>query len=144
MWGLDHKESGVPRNWCFRTVVLEKALESPSDSKDSNQSILKDISPEYSFEGHTEAEAPILWPPSVKSWLIGKDPKAGKDWRQEEIEDEMVGWHHQLNGHEFEQIQRDGKGQGSTAVHWVAKSWTRLINWITTRTLKNKLGDILK
>ena len=143
-WELDIKEGRVLKSWCFRTVVLEKALESPLDSKDSNQSILKDISPEYSLEGHNEAEAPILWPPGVKSWLIGKDPEAGKDWRQEEIEDKMVGWHHRLNAHEFEQIPRDDKGQGSTVVHWVAKRWTWLSNWIATRTLKNHLGDILK
>ena len=84
--------------------MLEKALESPFDCKEI-QSILKEISPEYSFKTDDKAETPILWPPDVKNWLIGKDPDAGKDWRQEEMgttEDETVGWHHRLNGHEFE------------------------------------------
>ena len=106
MWELDYKESWTPKNWCFWTVVLEKTLESPLDCKEielvhpkGNQS--------WIFIGRTdiEAETPILWPPDAKSWLIGKDPDAGKDWRQEEkgtTEDEMVGCHHQLNGHEFE------------------------------------------
>ena len=106
MWELDHKESRVPKNWCFGTVVLEKTLESPLDCKEiqldhpkGNQS--------WIFIGRTyvEAEIPILWSPDVNSWLTGKDPDAGKDWRQEEkgtTEDEMVGWHHQFNGHESE------------------------------------------
>ena len=106
MWELDYKESWAPKNWCFWIVVLEKTLESPLDCKEiqpdhpkADQSLI--------FIGKTdaEAEAPIFWPPDEKSWLIGKDPDAGKDWRQEEkgmTEDEMVGWHHQLNGHEFE------------------------------------------
>ena len=103
MWELDHKESWAPKNWCFWTVVLEKTLESPSRS---NQSILKEISLEHSF-GRTaaEAEAPILWPPDAKSWLLRKYPEAGQDWRQEKTgttEDEMVGWHHWLDGYEFE------------------------------------------
>ena len=102
MWE-DHKESWVPKNWCFWTVVLEKTLESPLDSKE-----IKPVHPQgnqsWIFIGRTDAEAPVLWPPDVKSWLIGKDPDAGKDWRQEEkgtTEDEMVGWHHWLNGHEL-------------------------------------------
>ena len=98
------------------TGVLEKTLESPLKSKEINQSILKEISPEYSLEGNdAEAETLILWPPDVKNWLVGKDPDAGKDWRQEEkgtTEDEMVGWHHRLNGHEFEQTLGDSDGQG--------------------------------
>ena len=88
------------------------------------------------FTGRTDAEAetPILWPPDVKNWLSGKDPNAGKDWRQEEkgmIEEEMVGWHHQLDGHEFEQALQVGNGQGSlcAAAHGVAKSWTWLSHW---------------
>ena len=94
------KESGEPKNWCFWTVVLEKTLESSLDCKQ-----IKLVSPtqSWTFVGRTdaEAEASILWPPDSKSWLIGKDPDAGKDWKQEEkgmTEDEMVGWHHQLNG----------------------------------------------
>ena len=105
MWELDHKERSTPKNWCFWTVELEKTLESPLD--------YKEIQPVHSkgdqscvFIGRTdvEAETPILWPPDAKNWLTGKDPDAGKDWRQEEkgtTEDEMVGWHHQLNRHEF-------------------------------------------
>ena len=119
MWELDHKEGWAPKNWCFWTVVLEKTLESPLDCKEikpvnsiGNQSWL--------FIGRTDAEAetPIPWPPDVKSSLIGKDPNAGKDWGQEEkraTEDEMVGWHHQLNGHEFEQTPGDIEGQRSLA-----------------------------
>ena len=106
MLELDHKESWVPKGWCFWTVVLEKTLESPLDSKET-----KPVNPKgnqsWTFIGKTdtEVEAPILWPPDVKNWLTGKDPDAGKDWRQEEkgmTADEMVGWHHRLDGHEFE------------------------------------------
>ena len=106
MWELDYKESWGLKNWCFWIVVLEKTLESPLVSKEiqlvnpkGNQSSI--------FIGRTDAEAetPKFWPPDVKNWLIWKDPDAGKDWRQEEkemTEDEMIGWHHWLNGHEFE------------------------------------------
>ena len=104
IWELDYKESWVLKNWCFWTVVLEKTLVSPLDCKE-----LQPVHPKgnqsWIFTGRTDAETPILWLPDVKNWLIGKDPDAGKDWRQEEkgtIEDEMIGWHHQLNGHEFE------------------------------------------
>ena len=105
MWELDYKEIWTLKNWCFWTVVLEKTLEGPLDCKEiqpvhpkGNQSSI--------LIGRTdaEAEAPILWPPGVKNWLIWKDPDGGKGWRQEEkgmTEDEMVGWHHQL-GHELE------------------------------------------
>ena len=105
IWELDYKESWGLKNWCFWTVVLEKTLESPLDCKE-----IKPVNPKGSQSwiliGRTDAEAqtPILWPPDVKNWLIGKDPDAGKDWRQEEkgmTEDEMFGWHHTLNGHEF-------------------------------------------
>ena len=103
---LDCEESWAPKNWCFWTVVLEKTLESPLDSKEI-QAVHPKGDQSWVFIGRmdVEAEAPILWPPHAKSWLIGKDPNAGKDWRQEEkgtTEDEMVGWHHQLNGDEFE------------------------------------------
>ena len=117
MWELDHKESWVLENWCFWTVVLEKTLESPLDCKE-----IKPVNPKgdqsWMFIGRTyaEAETPILWPPDGKSWLIWKDPDAGKDWGQEEkgmTEDEMVGWHHWLDGHEFEQALGGGDGQGS-------------------------------
>ena len=116
MWELDYKERWVPKNWHFWTVVLEKTLESPVDCKK-----IKPINPKgnqpWMFIGRSDAEAPILWPPDAKSWLIGKDPDAGKDWRQEKgmTEDEMVGWHHWLNGHEFQQAPGDGKGQGGLA-----------------------------
>ena len=106
MWDLDHKESWAPKNWCFWTVVLEKTLESPLDCKEI-QPVHPRGNQSWIFIGRTDAEAktPILWPPDVKNWLIGKDPDAGKDWRQEEkgiTEDEMVGWHHWLSGHESE------------------------------------------
>ena len=127
MWELDHKESWAPKNWCFWTVVLEKTLESPLDSKE-----IKPVNPKgnepWIFIRRTdaEAEAPILWPPDAKSQLIRKDSDAGKDWGQEEkgmTEDEMVGWHHWLNGCEFEQTSGDSEGQGSLACcgPWVRK-----------------------
>ena len=115
MWELDHKEGWVPKNWCFQIVVLEKILESSLDWKEIKLVNLKRNQP-WIFTGRTDAEAPILWPPYMKSRLIGKDPDAGKDWRQEEkgvTEDEMVGWPYWLKGHEFDQILRDGEGQGS-------------------------------
>ena len=117
MWELDHKESWALVNWYFWTVVLEKTLESPLDSKEINSINPKGNQP-WMFIGRTnvEAEALILWLPDEENWLIWKDTDAGKDWRQEEkgtIEDEMVGWHHRLNGHEFEQTLGDGEGQGS-------------------------------
>ena len=119
MWELDHKEGWVPTNRCFWTAMLEKTLESPLDSKEILPVNPKRNQP-WIFIGRTdaEAEAPVLWSPDAKSQLIGKDPDARKDWRQEEkraTEDEMVGWHHRLNGHEFEQTPGDGEGQTSLA-----------------------------
>ena len=119
MWQLYHKESWVLKNWCFLTVVLEKTLERPLDCKEIKPVNLKGNQP-WIFIGRTdaEAEAPILWPPDGKSPLTGKDADAGKDWKQEEkgtTEDEMVGWHHRLKGHEFEQVPGDSEGQGSLA-----------------------------
>ena len=116
MWELDHKEGWAPKNWCFWTVVLEKTLESPLDWKE-----IKPVNPKgnqcWIFIGRTdaEAEAPIIWPPDGKSWLTGKDPDAGTYWDQEKgvTEVEMARWHHQLNGHEFEQTPGDGEGQGA-------------------------------
>ena len=103
MWELDYKESWAPKNWCFWTVVLEKTLKSPLDCKEIQPVHSKDQS--WVFTGRTdvEAETLILWPPVMKSWLIWKDPDAGKDWGKEKgtTEDEMVGWHHRFNGHEF-------------------------------------------
>ena len=119
MWELDCEESWVPKNWCFWTVVLEKTLESPLDCKDIQPVHLKGDQ-SWVFLGRTDAEAEtlILWPPHAKSWLIGKDPDAGRDWGQEEkgkTEDEMAGWHHQLNGHEFEYTPWVGDEQGGLA-----------------------------
>ena len=100
MWELDHKESWARKNWCFWTVVLEKTLESPVDSK-----VIQSVHPKgyqsWIFIGWTETETAILWPPDAKNWFIDKDPDAGKDWGWEEkvrTEDEIVGWHHGLNG----------------------------------------------
>ena len=106
MLELDHKESWAPKNWCFWTVVLEKTPESPLDCMEI-KSVNSKGNQSWIFIGRSdaEAEAPILWPPDGKNRIIWKDPDAEKDWRQEErgmTEDEMVGWHHQLNGHEFE------------------------------------------
>ena len=119
MWELDCEEGWAPKNWCFWTVVLEKTLESLLDSKETKKVNLKGNQP-WMFTGRTDAEteAPILWPPDAKSQLIGKDPDAGKDWRQDRkgmIEDEMVGWHHWLNGQEFDLAPGDSEGQGSLA-----------------------------
>ena len=116
IWELDHKESWVPKNWCFWTVILEKTLESPLDCK-----IIQPVHPKgnqsWIFIGRTDAEAkvPIVWPPDLKNWLIRKDPDAGKDWGQEKgkTEGETVGWSHWLSGHEFEQPSGYGEGQVS-------------------------------
>ena len=109
------KKAWALKNWCFWTVVLEKTLESPFDCKE-----IKPVHPKgnqsWIFIGrtHAEAEAPVLWPPDAKNWLLGKDADAGKDWEQKgTVEDEIVGWHHQLDGHEFEQPPGVGDGQGS-------------------------------
>ena len=117
IWELDHIESQVLKNWCFWTVVLEKSLESPLDCKEI-QPVHPKGNQSWIFIGRTDAaaETPIIWPPDAKNWLTGKDPDAGKDWRQEEegtTEDEMVGWHHQLDGHDFEQALGVDDGQGS-------------------------------
>ena len=104
MWELDYKENWVPKSWCLWTVVLEKTIENPLDCKE-----IQPVHPKgnqfWIFIGRTdvEAETPILWPLDAKNWLIGKDPEAGKDWRQEKwtTEDRMVGWYHRRQGHEF-------------------------------------------
>ena len=128
MYGCESwtKESWVLKNWCFWTVVLEKMLESPSDCK-KIQPVHSKGDHSWVFIGRTdvEAEAPILWPPDVKNWLIWKDPDAGKDWRQEEkgtTEDETLGWHNWLNGHEFDQALGVDDGQGGLAC---CGSWGR-------------------
>ena len=134
MWQLDHKEGRILKNWCFWTVVLEKTLESLLNSKG-----IKPVTPQgiqsLIFIGRTDAEAkaPILWPPDAKSWLIGKDPDAGKDWRWKEKgapEDETVGWHHWLNGHEFERTLGDGGGQRSLAGYSPGASLVLIDFWM--------------
>ena len=131
----DYKESWMQKNWCFWTVVLEKTLESPLDGKEFKPVSAKG-NQSWIFTGRTDAEAetPILWPPDVKSWLTGKDSDTGKDWRQEKgTEDEMVGWHHRLNGHEFEQAPGVGDGQEKLVCYspWGRKGWdtTQQLNW---------------
>ena len=116
-------------------MVLENTLEGPLDSKETKLVNPKENQP-WIFIRRTYAEAPIFWPPDVKSWLIGKDPDAGKDWGEEEkgtTEDEMVGWYHQLNGHEFDHTLGDGERTGKLGMlqYGVAKSWIRLCDWTT-------------
>ena len=116
---LDCEESRAPKNWCFWTVVLEKTLESPLDCKEI-QPVHSEGDQPWVFFGKNDAKAetPILWPPHAKSWFIGKDSDAGRDWGQEEkgmTEDEMTGWPHRLNGREFEWIPGDGDGQEGLA-----------------------------
>ena len=113
MWELDHKEGWTPKNWCFWTVVLEKTLESPLDCKE-----IKPVNPKgnqpWIFIGRTDAEAPILWPPNAKNWLIGKElmlEKTGRRRGQQRIQ--WLDWHHRLSGHDFEQTLGDGERQGS-------------------------------
>ena len=137
MWELDHKGGWAPKNWCFQTVVLVKALESPLESKEIKPAHPKGNQP-WIFIGRidAEAEAPLLWPPDGKSHLFRKDLDVGNDWGQEEksaTEDEMVGWHPELNGHEFKQTQGDSEGQRSLAcwVYGVIKGWTRFSDWTT-------------
>ena len=113
---LEPKEGWLPENWRLQIVRWEKFFRAPWTARRSNQSILKEICPEYSLERPAGAETPIFWSPDANNWLIGKDPDAGKDWGQEEkrtTEDEMVGWHHWLSGHASEQTPGDGERQES-------------------------------
>ena len=135
MWELDCEQSWAPKNWCFWTVVLEKTLESPLDCKEI-QPVHSKGDQSWVFTGRTDAEAetPILWPPDAKSWLIGKDPDPGKDWGQEEkgmTEEELVGWHPRLNGHEFGWTPGVGDGQEGLArcSSCGRKESTRLSSW---------------
>ena len=154
MWQLDYNESWAQKNWCFGTVVLENTPESPLDCKE-----IKSVNPKgnqsWIFIGGTdiEAETPILWLPNAKNWLIWKDPDARKDWKQEEkgmTEDEKVGWHHRLDGHEFEQAPGVGDGQGSLAgcspwgrkvsdttewLNWTELNWTELYVYVDPNLL---------
>ena len=145
MWELDYKESRAPKNGCFWTVVLEKTLESPLDCKEVQPVHPKGNQP-WIFIGRTDAETetPVLWPPHVKSWLIGKDSDAGRDWGQEEegtTEDEMAGWHHWLDGRESGWTPGVGDGQGSLVCcdSWGCKEsdTTEWLNW-------TELKDFLK
>ena len=142
MWELNCEESWAPKYRCFWTVVLEKTLESSLDCKEI-QPVYPKGNQSWIFIGRTdvEAETPILWPPHAKSWLIGKDPDAGRDWRQEEkgtTEDEIAGWHHWCNGHEFEQTPGVCGGQGGLACcnSWGRKesrhNWMTELNWTET------------
>ena len=135
VWELDYKESWAPKNWCFWTLVLEKTLESPLDCKEI-QPVHPKGDQSWVSIGRTDAvaETPELWPPDAKSWLIGKDPDSGKDWGQEEkgmTEDEMVGWHHQINGCGFEWTPGVGDGQGGPVCcgPWVRHDWAAELNW---------------
>ena len=130
MWELDCEEGWAPQNWCFWTVVLEKMLESPLDCKE-----IQPVNPKgnqsWIFTVRTDAEAPILCPLDSKSRLTGKDPDAGKNRRQQETpEDEMVGQHHRLREHEFEQTLGVGDGQGGLAC---CSPWGRRAgqDWVT-------------
>ena len=121
---LDHQESWALKNWCFQTVVLKNTHESPLDCKEIKPVNLKGNQP-WIFTGRTDADAPIFWSPDAKSQFIRKTD-AGKDWRQEEkgaTDDEIVGGHHWLNGHEFEHTLGDSEGQGGLACcsPWVCK-----------------------
>ena len=137
MWELDYKESQAPKNWCFWIVVLEKTLKSPLDCKEI-QSVHSKGNQSWIIiaRADVEAEIPILWPPDVENWLTGKVPDCGKDWRLEKTgttEDEMAGWHHWLNGQEFEQAPGVGYWQGSLACcsPWGHKEsdMTEWLNW---------------
>ena len=155
MWELDYKESWAPKNWCFWAVMLEKTLESPLDCKET-QLVHPKGNQSWIFIGRTdvEAETPIIWPLEVKNWLIGKDPDAGKDPRREEkgtTENEMVGWHHQLNGREVEWASGVGDGQGNMVccIPWDCKALdtTKWLNWtelnIYTTMCKTASGKLI-
>ena len=141
MWELVCNEGWALKNWCLQTVVLEKTLESPLNCKEIKSGNCKRNQP-WIFIRRTDAETLILWPPDPKSQLIGKDLDAGKDWRWEErgvTEDEMLGWHDRLNGHELEQTRGDSGGQRAwwATVYGVSKSETRLSNWTSPVRCRN-------
>ena len=142
MGELGHKEDWGPKNWCFETMVLEKPLECPLNSMK-----IKPVNPMgnqvWIFIGRAiaEVDTPILWPPDAKSWLIGKDLDNGKGWKQKvkrAAEDEMIRWHHLLNGHEnvikLMEIVED-RGAWQTTIHDVTKSWTQTKEWKTTTNI---------
>ena len=148
MWGLDYKESWVPKNWCFWTVVLKKTRESSLDCKE-----IQPVHPTgdqvwvFIERTNVETETPILWLPDAKSWLIWKDPDLGKDWGQEEkgtMEDKMFGWHYRLNEHGFGWTPGVGDREAwRAAVHGVTKSQTQLSDW-TELSLIMKLNKLLE
>jgi len=151
MWELDCEESWVLKNWCFWTVVLEKTLESPLDCK-KIQLVHSKGDQSWLFFGRNDAKAetPVLWPLGVKSWLIGKDSDAGRDWGEQEkgtTEDEMAGWHHQLDGHELEWTPGVGDGQGGLACcnSWDCKEsdTTEWLNWTELKWLSTHAHIVL-
>ena len=152
MWELDHKESWAQKNWCFWTVVLEKTLESPLDCKEIQPVHAKgDQSWVFIGRADVEVETPIVWPPHAESWLIWKDPDAGKDWGQEEkgtTEDEMVGWHHRHNGLGFGWTLGVGDGQGSLACcgSWSRKEsdTTEWLSWIELNPMSEAESAVLE
>ena len=138
MWELDCEESWAPKNWCFWTLVLEKTLESPLDCKKIQPVHSRDQSWLFFERNDAKGETPVLWPPHVKSWLIGKDSDAGRDWGQEEkgtTENEMAGWHHRLDGYDFGWTPGVGDGQEGLACcdSWGRKELdtTEQLNWLT-------------
>ena len=152
MWELDYKESWVPKNWCFWPVVLEKTLESPLDCKEIQPANPKG-NQSWIFLGRTDAEAEssILWPRDTKNWFIGKDPDAGKGWRQEEkgtTENEIVRWHHWLDGREFEQAPGVGDGQEilESCCLWGRKEsdTTEQLNWLTEQPYCKQSTDLIQ
>ena len=147
MWELDCEEGWGPKNWCFWTVAWEKTLESPLDCKEI-QPVHSEGDQPWVFIGRTDAKAEtlILWPPHTKSWLIGKYPDAWRDWGQEEkrtTEEEMAGWHHWLNGHEFEWTPGVGDGQGGLAC---CDSWGRKESdtpeWLNWTEMETKVSPL--
>ena len=146
MWELDYEESWAPKNWCFWTVVLKKTLASPLDCKEI-QPVHSKGDQSWVFFGRTDvkAETPILWLPDAKSWLIGKDHDAGKDWGQKDkgtTEDKMVGWHHQFNGHGFGWTPVVGDGQRGLACcgSWgrIESDTTECLNWTELNCIAQK------